>query len=76
MEQAFVTLRRHARSHNLRLVDLANDVISGAFSAPRSSDGTAAPNRRRGQPRVRRAFARELPDFSATATRRCALGVG
>jgi AmiR/NasT family two-component response regulator len=33
MEHAFMTLRGHARSHNLRLVDLANDVITGAFPA-------------------------------------------
>jgi hypothetical protein len=28
-EQAFTTLRNHARSHNLRLVDVARDVIGG-----------------------------------------------
>ena len=31
MEQAFSTLRHHARSHNLRLVDVAQDVIGGAL---------------------------------------------
>ncbi len=31
MEQAFSTLRYHARSHNLRLVDVAQDVIGGAL---------------------------------------------
>lgn len=29
MEQSFLTLRNHARSHNLRLADLANEVILG-----------------------------------------------
>jgi serine phosphatase RsbU (regulator of sigma subunit) len=38
MDQAFSTLRNHARSHNLRLVDVAEDVISGALAA-RSLDG-------------------------------------
>ncbi|HEX5266287.1 MAG TPA: GAF and ANTAR domain-containing protein, partial [Acidimicrobiales bacterium] len=33
MEQAFGTLRNYARSHNLRLVDVANDVIFGALAA-------------------------------------------
>lgn len=32
MHQAFAALRNHSRSHNLRLVDLANDVIAGAFA--------------------------------------------
>jgi GAF domain-containing protein len=31
MEQAFARLRNHARNHNLRLVDVAHDVISGAL---------------------------------------------
>lgn len=31
MEQAFSLLRAHARDNNLRLVDLANDIISGRF---------------------------------------------
>ena len=31
MEQAFAQLRNHARSHNRRLVDVANDLISGAL---------------------------------------------
>lgn len=34
MEAAFTVLRNHARNHNLRLVDVANDVIRGALSAP------------------------------------------
>jgi len=29
MDQAFATLRNHARSHNLRLTDVARDVIEG-----------------------------------------------
>jgi GAF domain-containing protein len=33
MEQAFARLRNHARNHNLRLVDVARDVISGALPA-------------------------------------------
>ena len=33
MEQAFGTLRNHARSHNLRLADLADDTIDGAIAA-------------------------------------------
>jgi GAF domain-containing protein len=33
MEQAFSTLRNHARNHNLLLVDVARDVISGALAA-------------------------------------------
>ena len=33
MEQAFATLRYHARSHNLRLSDVAHDVITGTLRA-------------------------------------------
>ena len=33
MEQAFSTLRHHARNHNLRLVDVAHNVIDGTFAA-------------------------------------------
>jgi GAF domain-containing protein len=33
MEQAFSTLRNHARDHNLRLVDVAGDVIDGTLAA-------------------------------------------
>ena len=33
MEQAFATLRHHARNHNLRLVDVATDVIGGTLAA-------------------------------------------
>lgn len=33
MEEAFAVLRDHARHHNLRLVDVAGDVISGALTA-------------------------------------------
>jgi AmiR/NasT family two-component response regulator len=32
MEQAFATLRNHARNHNLRLVDVAEDVINGTLT--------------------------------------------
>ena len=34
MEQAFATLRNHARNHNLRLVDVAKDVIGGSLAPP------------------------------------------
>jgi hypothetical protein len=33
MEQSFSMLRDHARSHNLRLAELAADVISGTVAA-------------------------------------------
>ncbi len=33
MDQAFRTLRGHSRNHNLRLADVAGDVISGTLSA-------------------------------------------
>jgi GAF domain-containing protein len=33
MHQAFTTLRNHARNHNLRLVDVARDVINGTLAA-------------------------------------------
>ncbi len=33
MEQAFSALRGHARNHNLRLVDVAHDVIGGTLPA-------------------------------------------
>lgn len=33
MEQAFARLRTHARNHNLRLADIAQDVISGILAA-------------------------------------------
>ena len=33
MEQAFMALRRHARNHNLRLVDVAEAVIGGSLPA-------------------------------------------
>jgi transcriptional regulator with GAF, ATPase, and Fis domain len=33
MEQAFSTLRNHARYHNRRLVDVARDIIDGALAA-------------------------------------------
>ena len=32
MDQAFATLRNHARTHNLRLADVARDVISGTLT--------------------------------------------
>jgi hypothetical protein len=33
MEQAFSRLRNHARSHNLRLVDVAQQVIDGTLTS-------------------------------------------
>jgi GAF domain-containing protein len=33
MEEAFVTLRTYARNHNLRLADVARDVIAGTLTA-------------------------------------------
>jgi GAF domain-containing protein len=33
MEQSFAVLRGHARNHNLRLADVANDVIVGTIAA-------------------------------------------
>ena len=33
MEHSFDRLRRHARSHNVRLADLARDLIAGTFDA-------------------------------------------
>lgn len=33
VEQAFATLRNHSRSHNLRLADVARDLIDGRLSA-------------------------------------------
>jgi len=35
MEEAFAALRAHARNSNLRLADVANDVITGAIPAPK-----------------------------------------
>ncbi len=34
MEQAFTRLRNHARNHNLRLVDVARDVVEGRLAPP------------------------------------------
>ena len=44
MEQAFTQLRQHARNHNLRLVDVARDVIAGVLPAAiaRSPTGRCA----------------------------------
>ncbi len=33
MEEAFSALRNHARNHNLRLADVAHDVIAGTLAA-------------------------------------------
>ena len=33
VEQAFTTLRNHSRDHNLRLVDVARDLIDGRLTA-------------------------------------------
>ena len=34
VDEAFTTLRTHARTHNLRLVDLAHDVVNGKADLP------------------------------------------
>ena len=33
MEQSFARLRYHARNHNLRLAEVARDVIDGSLDA-------------------------------------------
>lgn len=42
MEQAFTTLRGHARNHNLRLVDVAHAVIGGNLAAAALDHPSAA----------------------------------
>ena len=49
MEQSFLTLRNHARRHNLRLVDVANDVILGTLPTAKL-DQLHNPNATAGQP--------------------------
>jgi hypothetical protein len=44
MEEAFYTLRNHARNHKLRLVDVASGVIDGSFTAS-ELDATPSVNR-------------------------------
>lgn len=39
MEQAFSAIRRYARTNNLRLVEVAADVVSGALSASKFDQG-------------------------------------
>jgi len=39
MEQAFTALRKHARNHNLRLVDVAKDVIDGTSAGSGPAGG-------------------------------------
>ena len=41
MEQAFATLRNHARNHNLRLVDVARDVITVQAAGVRARSSAA-----------------------------------
>jgi AmiR/NasT family two-component response regulator len=43
MEAAFATLRTHARNHNLRLVDVATDVISGALGSAALDSPSSSP---------------------------------
>jgi GAF domain-containing protein len=43
MDQAFTALRRHARSHNLRLADVAGHVIAGRLQPSDLDRPTAAP---------------------------------
>ena len=42
MEQAFATLRNHARNHNVRLADVATDIIKGALP-PQGLDSLPLP---------------------------------
>lgn len=42
MEEAFARLRRHARDHNRRLADIANDVITGQLAASDLSRGAGS----------------------------------
>jgi AmiR/NasT family two-component response regulator len=46
MEQSFSMLRGHARNHNLRLADLAGDVISGRVAASALDRPRAATSKR------------------------------
>ena len=43
MEQAFATLRNHARNHNLRLADVARDVIGGTLAASGARSSASCP---------------------------------
>lgn len=43
MNRAFSVLRYHARSHNLRLVDVARDVIAGSLPAPALAAAAPSP---------------------------------
>ena len=43
VDQAFVALRSHARNHNLRLVDLAHDVLGGIQAADSLDTRATAP---------------------------------
>jgi hypothetical protein len=45
MEQAFLRLRNHARNHNLRLADLAHQVIDRTQSASRLDQAPGATSR-------------------------------
>jgi GAF domain-containing protein len=42
MEEAFARLRRHARDHNRRLADIANDVITGQLAPSDLSRGAGS----------------------------------
>ena len=44
MELAFSTLRNHARNHNLRLIDVARDVIRGTLSAAALDQPSSQPS--------------------------------
>ena len=44
MDQAFSTLRNHARYHNLRLVDVAHDVIEGTLAASATVPSAKSPD--------------------------------
>ena len=44
LSQAFALLRTHARNHNRRIADVANDVIDGSLSAATLSHPRPTPN--------------------------------
>ncbi len=59
MEQAFSTLRNHARTHNLRLVNVAHDVVDGTVAA--SALAPRRPNHPEQQPTPSRRSAISRP---------------
>ena len=70
MEQAFDRLRNHARNHNLRLVDVARDVISGALPAG-TLDPPRTPQGRSVGVASKREASRDCTEVSARDDRGC-----